>query len=87
MDSISDLIPVKLDVHFFTALKNLMGQMSELLRVFLLQDTWLYHLTVAAGSTSVNVGSEFEQLICKLLNVEGDTSKFLFVSTHSSCNT
>uniref|UniRef100_A0A8C2YA54 Pleckstrin homology domain-containing family H member 2 n=1 Tax=Coturnix japonica TaxID=93934 RepID=A0A8C2YA54_COTJA len=38
------------------------------------KDTWLYHLTVAAGSTSVNVGSEFEQLICKLLNVEGDTT-------------
>ncbi|XP_065487866.1 pleckstrin homology domain-containing family H member 2-like isoform X1 [Caloenas nicobarica] len=38
------------------------------------KDTWLYHLTVAAGSTSVNVGSEFEQLICKLLNMEGDTT-------------
>ncbi|XP_075268999.1 pleckstrin homology domain-containing family H member 2 isoform X3 [Opisthocomus hoazin] len=38
------------------------------------KDTWLYHLTVAAGSTSGNVGSEFEQLICKLLNVEGDTN-------------
>ncbi|KAM9016216.1 pleckstrin homology domain-containing family H member 2 isoform 1-T1 [Ara ararauna] len=36
------------------------------------KDMWLYHLTVAAGSTSVNVGSEFEQLICKLLNMEGD---------------
>uniref|UniRef100_A0A8C0ZD49 Pleckstrin homology, MyTH4 and FERM domain containing H2 n=1 Tax=Cyanistes caeruleus TaxID=156563 RepID=A0A8C0ZD49_CYACU len=38
------------------------------------KDTWLYHLTVAAGSTSVNVGSEFEQLLCKLLNVEGDAT-------------
>uniref|UniRef100_A0A8B9BT60 Pleckstrin homology domain-containing family H member 2 n=1 Tax=Anser brachyrhynchus TaxID=132585 RepID=A0A8B9BT60_9AVES len=38
------------------------------------KDTWLYHLTVAAGSTNVNVGSEFEQLICKLLNMEGDTT-------------
>ncbi|XP_005296162.2 pleckstrin homology domain-containing family H member 2 isoform X3 [Chrysemys picta bellii] len=36
------------------------------------KDTWLYHLTVAAGSTNVNVGSEFEQLVCKLLNVEGE---------------
>ncbi|TKC47413.1 hypothetical protein EI555_009446, partial [Monodon monoceros] len=27
------------------------------------KDTWLYHLTVAAGSNNVNVGSEFEQLI------------------------
>ncbi|XP_029449186.1 pleckstrin homology domain-containing family H member 2 isoform X2 [Rhinatrema bivittatum] len=37
------------------------------------KDTWLYHLTVAAGSTSVNVGSEFEQLVCKLLNLEGES--------------
>uniref|UniRef100_A0A8D0GKU6 Pleckstrin homology, MyTH4 and FERM domain containing H2 n=1 Tax=Sphenodon punctatus TaxID=8508 RepID=A0A8D0GKU6_SPHPU len=36
------------------------------------KDTWLYHLTVAAGSTNINVGSEFEQLVCKLLNVEGE---------------
>ncbi|XP_039768991.1 pleckstrin homology domain-containing family H member 2 isoform X2 [Ornithorhynchus anatinus] len=38
------------------------------------KDTWLYHLTVAAGSTNVSVGSEFEQLVCKLLNVEGEPS-------------
>ncbi|XP_025058995.1 pleckstrin homology domain-containing family H member 2 isoform X3 [Alligator sinensis] len=38
------------------------------------KDTWLYHLSVAAGSTNINVGSEFEQLVCKLLNVEGDPS-------------
>ncbi|XP_030051654.1 pleckstrin homology domain-containing family H member 2 [Microcaecilia unicolor] len=37
------------------------------------KDTWLYHLTVAAGSTCVNVGSEFEQLVCKLLNLEGES--------------
>uniref|UniRef100_A0A8C9UQ56 Pleckstrin homology domain-containing family H member 2 n=1 Tax=Spermophilus dauricus TaxID=99837 RepID=A0A8C9UQ56_SPEDA len=38
------------------------------------KDTWLYHLTVAAGSNNVNVGSEFEQLVCKLLNIEGESS-------------
>nr|XP_033795464.1 pleckstrin homology domain-containing family H member 2 isoform X2 [Geotrypetes seraphini] len=37
------------------------------------KDTWLYHLTIAAGSTCVNVGSEFEQLVCKLLNLEGES--------------
>ncbi|XP_072845604.2 pleckstrin homology domain-containing family H member 2 [Pogona vitticeps] len=36
------------------------------------KDTWLYHLTVAAGSTNISVGTEFEQLVCKLLNIEGD---------------
>ncbi|XP_034967098.1 pleckstrin homology domain-containing family H member 2 [Zootoca vivipara] len=36
------------------------------------KDTWLYHLTVAAGSTNINVGTEFEQLVCKLLNIEGE---------------
>ncbi|RXM99213.1 Pleckstrin homology domain-containing family H member 2 [Acipenser ruthenus] len=39
------------------------------------KDTWLYHLTVAAGSTTVAVGTEFEQLVGKLLNVEGDPGK------------
>ncbi|XP_048660420.1 pleckstrin homology domain-containing family H member 2 isoform X3 [Marmota marmota marmota] len=38
------------------------------------KDTWLYHLTVAAGSNNVNVGSEFEQLVCKLLSIEGESS-------------
>uniref|UniRef100_A0A2K6NUA6 Pleckstrin homology domain-containing family H member 2 n=1 Tax=Rhinopithecus roxellana TaxID=61622 RepID=A0A2K6NUA6_RHIRO len=38
------------------------------------KDTWLYHLTVAAGSNNVNVGSEFEQLVCKLLNIDGEPS-------------
>lgn len=36
------------------------------------KDTWLYHLTVAAGSSaSLRVGTEFEQLIGKLLDVDG----------------
>ncbi|XP_032095324.1 pleckstrin homology domain-containing family H member 2 isoform X2 [Sapajus apella] len=38
------------------------------------KDTWLYHLTVAAGSSNINVGSEFEQLVCKLLNIDGEPS-------------
>lgn len=41
------------------------------------KDTWLYHLTVAAGSNNVNVGSEFEQLVCKLLNIEGEPCKLI----------
>uniref|UniRef100_A0A8C1C1H2 Pleckstrin homology domain containing, family H (with MyTH4 domain) member 1 n=2 Tax=Cyprinus carpio TaxID=7962 RepID=A0A8C1C1H2_CYPCA len=37
------------------------------------KDTWLYHLTVAAGScTSLRVGTDYEQLIGKLLDVDGD---------------
>ncbi|MEE6474113.1 hypothetical protein FKM82_010276 [Ascaphus truei] len=35
-------------------------------------DTWLYHLTMAAGITDVNVGTEFEQLVCKLLSLDGE---------------
>ncbi|XP_078262285.1 pleckstrin homology domain-containing family H member 1 isoform X2 [Rhinoraja longicauda] len=34
------------------------------------KDTWLYHLTVAAGS-SRSVGTEYERLIGKLLDVDG----------------
>ncbi|XP_073720906.1 pleckstrin homology domain-containing family H member 1-like [Misgurnus anguillicaudatus] len=37
------------------------------------KDTWLYHLTVAAGScASLRVGTEYEQLIGKLLDTDGD---------------
>ncbi|XP_043930047.1 pleckstrin homology domain-containing family H member 1-like [Protopterus annectens] len=33
--------------------------------------TWLYHLTVAAGSSSVRVGTEYEQLISQLMDIDG----------------
>ncbi|XP_044870262.1 pleckstrin homology domain-containing family H member 1 isoform X3 [Mauremys mutica] len=36
------------------------------------KDTWLYHLTVAAGSSRAKVGTAYEQLIGKLLDAEGD---------------
>ena len=40
------------------------------------QDTWLYHLTVAAGSSaSLKVGTEYERLIGKLLDMDGDAGK------------
>lgn len=37
------------------------------------QDTWLYHLSVAAGSSAkLKVGTESEQIIGELLDAEGD---------------
>ncbi|XP_008850379.1 pleckstrin homology domain-containing family H member 1 isoform X1 [Nannospalax galili] len=36
------------------------------------KDTWLYHLTVAAGGSSAKVGTAYEQLIGKLMEGEGD---------------
>ncbi|XP_010643639.1 pleckstrin homology domain-containing family H member 1 isoform X2 [Fukomys damarensis] len=36
------------------------------------KDTWLYHLTVAAGGSSGKVGTAYEQLIGKLMDGEGD---------------
>lgn len=43
-----------------------------------LQDTWLYHLTVAAGSSATfKVGTEYEQLIGQLLDAEGDPGEKL----------
>ncbi|KAJ8359681.1 hypothetical protein SKAU_G00162060 [Synaphobranchus kaupii] len=36
------------------------------------KEAWLYHLSVASGSTGGKVGTEFEQLVGKLLQVEGD---------------
>ncbi|KAJ7344725.1 hypothetical protein JRQ81_000675 [Phrynocephalus forsythii] len=42
------------------------------------KDTWLYHLTVAAGSSSSKVGTAYEQLIGKLLDAEGDPNSPLW---------
>ncbi|MEQ2200345.1 hypothetical protein XENOCAPTIV_027977 [Xenoophorus captivus] len=40
------------------------------------KDAWLYHLTVAAGSSAtLKVGTEYEQLIGKLMDVEGDPER------------
>ncbi|XP_052041539.1 pleckstrin homology domain-containing family H member 1 [Apodemus sylvaticus] len=36
------------------------------------KDTWLYHLTVAAGGSSAKVGTVYEQLIGKLMAGEGN---------------
>ncbi|XP_048804067.1 pleckstrin homology domain-containing family H member 1 isoform X2 [Lagopus muta] len=42
------------------------------------KDTWLYHLTVAAGSRNATVGTSYEQLIGKLLDAEGDPNSPLW---------
>jgi len=39
------------------------------------KDSWLYHLTVVSGSGSQS-GSQFEQLIQKLMEASGDPSRF-----------
>uniref|UniRef100_A0A4W5L9E2 Pleckstrin homology domain containing, family H (with MyTH4 domain) member 1 n=1 Tax=Hucho hucho TaxID=62062 RepID=A0A4W5L9E2_9TELE len=45
------------------------------------KDTWLYHLTVAAGSSaSFKVGTEYEQLVGNLLDIEGDPDSALWRS-------
>lgn len=36
------------------------------------KDAWLYHLSVAAGSMVGKVGTEFEQLVGKLFQLDGD---------------
>ncbi|KAM6915989.1 pleckstrin homology domain-containing family H member 2 [Xenentodon cancila] len=36
------------------------------------KDSWLYHLSVAAGTTVGKVGTEFEQLVGKLFQQDGD---------------
>ncbi|CAH2254780.1 pleckstrin homology domain-containing family H member 2 [Pelobates cultripes] len=42
------------------------------------KETWHYHLTMAAGITGVNVGTEFEQLVCKLLNLDGESCSHIW---------
>ncbi|KAM6961216.1 pleckstrin homology domain-containing family H member 1 [Aplochiton taeniatus] len=45
------------------------------------KETWLYHLTVAAGcSASFKVGTEYEQLIGELMDADGDPDSVLWKS-------
>ncbi|TSN67090.1 Pleckstrin homology domain-containing family H member 1 [Bagarius yarrelli] len=47
------------------------------------KDTWLYHLTVAAGNcASLKVATEYEQLIGKLLDVDGDPASQAVSARH-----
>lgn len=49
------------------------------------QDTWLYHLMVAAGSSATfNVGTEYERLIGTLLDVDGDPGENTVVRAEGS---
>lgn len=66
-----------MQVVFFLKSSKTICWLTSLLICFDFKDTWLYHLTVAAGSNNVTVGSEFEQLVCKLLNIEGEPCKFI----------
>ncbi|KAL4656153.1 pleckstrin homology domain-containing family H member 1-like isoform X2 [Arapaima gigas] len=51
------------------------------------KDTWLYHLTVAAGSSaSLKVGTEYELLIGKLLDADGDPDSALWTHATLSCS-
>ena len=46
--------------------------------LYLFQDSWLYHLTVAAGGGTGNVGTHYEQLIAKLMECDGDHSEYSY---------
>lgn len=50
-----------------------------------LQDSWLYHLSVAAGTSSGKVGTEFEQLVGKLFQQDGDPSESRFTTDDGYC--
>jgi hypothetical protein len=43
---------------------------------FLFQDSWMYHLTVVSGG-GPNAGTQYEQLVQKLMETDGDPSELL----------
>lgn len=43
------------------------------------RDNWLYHLTVVSGG-GPNAGTQYEQLVQKLMETDGDPSEFSFLS-------
>lgn len=42
------------------------------------QDGWLYHLTVVSGG-GPNAGTQYEQLVQKLMELDGDPSKHMLL--------
>lgn len=47
------------------------------------KEAWLYHLSVAAGPTLGKVGTDFEQLVGKLYQQDGDPSEPFGFFSHS----
>lgn len=41
------------------------------------RDNWLYHLTVVSGG-GISSGTQYEQLVQKLMETDGDASKYLY---------
>lgn len=54
-----------------------MAELPSLIVCVDVKEAWLYHLSVAAGTTLGKVGTEFEQLVGKLYQQDGDTSESL----------
>ncbi|XP_041353761.1 pleckstrin homology domain-containing family H member 2-like isoform X2 [Gigantopelta aegis] len=42
------------------------------------KDSWLYHLTIATGGGAGNVGTNYEQLVSKLMEANGDPNSVLW---------
>jgi hypothetical protein len=47
------------------------------------QDAWLYHLTIVSGK-GPSAGTQFEQLIHKLMEVDGDPSNSIHAHENST---
>lgn len=47
------------------------------------RDNWLYHLTVVSGG-GPSSGTQYEQLVQKLMETDGDPSEHSFYITHNS---
>lgn len=43
------------------------------------RDNWLYHLTVVSGG-GPNAGTQYEQLVQKLMETDGDPSKYFIIA-------
>lgn len=57
------------------------AKMASPEHVCALQASWLYHLSVAVGTTVGQFGTEFEQLVGKLYQMDGDPSESLLLRT------
>ncbi|XP_036360051.1 pleckstrin homology domain-containing family H member 1 isoform X3 [Octopus sinensis] len=71
-ESDEDSTVMMVDRHVIAIWPPLQGPTYLIIPTKQEKDSWLYHLTVAAGGGTGNVGTEFEQIVAKVMEVGGN---------------
>lgn len=84
----SSLILILRFAHFSLTLTTILKHILTLQTIWLillLQELWLYHLQRMCSGTDVNNETDFEAIVTKLMNIDGDSGMrdLIFFSNNS----